>query len=198
MRGGLSGPFLFGQLVGIETPSAFSSAAALCVGLIAGSPLGASSGTLALLLDQFHPDLGMVVSRVAAREAGKIKGGISFDVPSCLRSSSPNKETQTLGGIVRGGLSGPFLFGQLVGIETPSAFRPERKRSESGMQAPRCSWAKCQGQIQSRRRLSRRKRSLGSKRTAMLARTFDANAEEYWVVWDRSIVVAARDPQLDA
>ncbi len=33
---------------------------------------------------------------------------------------------------------------------------------------------------------------------AMLARTFDANAEEYWVVWDRSIVVAARDPQLDA
>jgi hypothetical protein len=32
----------------------------------------------------------------------------------------------------------------------------------------------------------------------MLARTFDANAEEYWVVWDRSIVVAARDPQLDA
>ncbi|GEM_PF-3356928 len=59
---------------------------ALCVGLIAGSPLGASSGTLALLLDQFHPDLGMVASRGATREAGKIKGGISFDVPSCLRS----------------------------------------------------------------------------------------------------------------
>ena len=193
MRGGLSGPFLFGQLVGIETPSAFSSAAALCVGLIAGSPLGASSGTLALLLDQFHPDLGMVVSRGATREAGRIKGFFLWLSRFGVRAPAGDLFSET-----RGGPSGPFLFGQLVGIETPSAFRPERKRSESGMQAPRCSWAKCQGQIQSRRRLSRRKRSLGSKRTAMLARTFDANAEEYWVVWDRSIVVAARDPQLDA
>ena len=135
MRGGLSGPFLFGQLVGIETPSAFSSAAALCVGLIAGSPLGASSGTLALLLDQFHPDLGMVVSRGATREAGRIKGFFLWLSRFGVRAPAGDLFSET-----RGGPSGPFLFGQLVGIETPSAFRPERKRSAWLMPRSAAAW----------------------------------------------------------